>query len=324
MRTFHLSDGLPEDARGAVLAIGNFDGVHIGHRRVIAETRDIARGLGAPSGVLTFEPHPRRLFAPDAPPFRLSSLDAKARVLDGLGVDRMFVAAFDRAFAALPAGAFIDDILVARLGVRHVVVGDDFRFGHRRQGDVALLHACAAAAGFGVSPAPKVLDSSGAPVSSNTIRAALAAGDTVLTEDLLGRPWEVDGTVVDGDKRGRELGFPTANIDIGDYLHPARGIYAVRAGIAEAGATRWHDGAASFGLRPQFAGTEPRLEVHLLDFSGDLYGKTLRVVFHAYLRGEERFADVDALVAQMHRDVIDARRALSGVPAPGDGPTGGG
>jgi riboflavin kinase/FMN adenylyltransferase len=324
MRTFHLSDGLPEDARGAVLAIGNFDGVHIGHRRVIAETRDIARGLGAPSAVLTFEPHPRRLFAPDAPPFRLSSLDAKARVLDDLGVDFLFVAAFDRAFAAIPAGAFIDDILIGRLGVRHVVVGDDFRFGHRRQGDVALLHARAAAAGFGISPAPKVLDSSGAPVSSNTIRAALSAGDTKLAEGLLGRPWEVDGVVVDGDKRGRELGFPTANLDIGNYLHPAKGIYAVRAGVVEGSRTRWHDGAASFGLRPQFAGTEPRLEVHLLDFSGDLYGKTLRVVFHAYLRGEERFADVDALVAQMHRDVIEARRALSGVPASGDGPTGGG
>ncbi|MGE0651346.1 MAG: bifunctional riboflavin kinase/FAD synthetase [Alphaproteobacteria bacterium] len=324
MRIFHLSDGLPEDARGAALAIGNFDGVHIGHRHVIAETRDIARGLGAPSAVLTFEPHPRRLFAPEAPPFRLSSLDVKARAMDDLGVDLMFVAAFDRAFAAIPAESFIDDILVARLGVRHVVVGDDFCFGHRRQGDVALLRERAAAAGFGVSPAPKVLDSSGAPVSSNTIRTALAAGDTGLAEGLLGRPWEVDGIVVDGDKRGRELGFPTANLDICDYLHPANGVYAVRAGVLEAGGTRWHDGAASFGLRPQFAGTDPRLEVYLLDFSGDLYGKTLRVVFHAFLRGEERFADVAALVAQMHRDVIDARRALSGVPASGNGPATGG
>jgi riboflavin kinase/FMN adenylyltransferase len=322
MRIFHLSDDLPADARGAVLAIGNFDGVHIGHRRVIAETRDIARGLGVPSAVLTFEPHPRRLFTPEAPPFRLSSLDVKARVLDGLGVDLLFVAAFDRAFAAIPAVAFIDDMLLARLGVRHVVVGDDFRFGHRRQGDIGLLRARAQAAGFGLSPAPTVLDAAGAAVSSNTIRAALATGDTTTAEGLLGRPWEVDGTVVHGDARGRALGFPTANLDIDDYLHPARGIYAVRVGIAGAAGTRWHDGAASFGLRPQFDGTEARLEVHLLDFDGDLYGATLRVVFHAYLRGEERFADVDALVAQIRRDVEEARRVLAAVPSPGDRPAG--
>jgi riboflavin kinase/FMN adenylyltransferase len=325
MRIFHLSDDLPDDARGAVLAIGNFDGVHIGHRHVVAETREIARGLGAPSAVLTFEPHPRRLFAPEAPPFRLSSLDVKARAMDDLGVDLMFVAAFDRAFAAIPAAAFIDDILLGRLGVRHVVVGDDFRFGHRRQGDIGLLRERAKAAGFGLSPAPKVLDTTGAPVSSNTIRAALAAGDTGLAEGLLGRPWEVDGTVVHGDARGRALGFPTANLDIGDYLHPARGIYAVRVGIAgKAGAagTRWHDGAASFGLRPQFNGTEARLEVHLLDFDGDLYGATLRVVFHAFLRGEERFADIDALVTQIRRDVEEARRVLAAVPPTAGGPVG--
>jgi riboflavin kinase/FMN adenylyltransferase len=319
MRIFHLNDDLPDDARGAVLAIGNFDGVHTGHRRVITETRDIARRLGAPAAVLTFEPHPRRLFVPEAPPFRLSSLDVKARVLDGLGVDLLFVAAFDRAFAAMPAEDFIDGILVGRLGARHVVVGDDFRFGHRRQGDIGLLRERAEAAGFGLSPAPKVLDATGAPVSSNTIRTALAAGDTKLAEGLLGRPWEVDGTVVHGDARGRALGFPTANLDIDDYLHPARGIYAVRVGVVGVGGMRWHDGAASFGLRPQFAGTEARLEVHLLDFSGDLYGATLRVLFHAYLRGEERFADVEALVAQMRRDVDDARRVLAAVPPPAGG-----
>ncbi len=310
MRIIRHTDPMPADARGAVVAIGNFDGVHRGHRGVIAETRRIAAELGAPSAVLTFEPHPRRLFQPDAAPFRLSSLASKARALEALGVDLMYVYAFDRAFAQVTAEDFIGDVLAGRLGVRHVVVGEDFAFGHRRAGNVALLRARGPAAGFGLTPAPKVLEGD-AVISSNTIRAALRAGDPAAAARLLGHSWEIEGEVVHGDARGRELGFPTANVDMDDYLQPARGIYAVRAGFEEDGRTHWHDGAASFGLRPQFAGQDLRMEVFLMDFAGDLYGRTLRVRFHAFLRGERKFDDVAALVVQIKRDVADARTALA-------------
>lgn len=319
-RAADFSDGgIPADLRGAVIAIGNFDGVHRGHQRVIAETRAIAARLGAPAAVLTFDPHPRRLFAPDVPAFGLASLNAKARMLAALGLDGLFVATFDRAFAQVAAENFIDDILVGRLGVSHVVVGDDFRFGRGRAGDFALLAARGQTAGFGVTPAPKVVDETGKAISSNTIREALIAGDPATAEVLLGRPWEVEGEVVHGDARGRELGFPTANVAMGDYLHPARGVYAVRAGLVGPDGTEWHDGAASFGLRPQFDGQDARLEVFLLDFAGDLYGRTLRVAFHACLRGEQRFADVEALIAQMGEDVAETRRRLGPLPRPSRG-----
>jgi riboflavin kinase/FMN adenylyltransferase len=314
MRILHLSEDLPADARGAVLAIGNFDGVHLGHQGVIKETGAIAKRLGAPLAVMTFEPHPRRLFAPDSPPFRLASLEAKARALAELGVDQLIVCPFDRVFAAIPAEGFINDILHTRLGARHVVVGDDFRFGHKRAGDIAMLRAKGADAGFGVTPAPQVQDGDGQVISSNTIRTALGAGDMVTAQRLLGRPWEMDGPVIHGDARGRELGFPTANIDMDDYLHPAKGVYAVRVGVPAGpggGAISWWDGAASFGLRPQFEGTDLRLEVFLLDFSGDLYGCTLQVVFHAFLRGEQRFDDTAGLIAQMECDVAQTREILA-------------
>jgi riboflavin kinase/FMN adenylyltransferase len=322
MRIFDLSEDLPADARGAVLAIGNFDGVHLGHRGVIKETGAIAKRLGAPLAVMTFEPHPRRLFAPDAAPFRLASLEAKARALADLGVDQLIVCPFDRAFAAIPAADFINDILLARLGVQHVVVGDDFCFGHQRAGDIALLRArgadigadASADGGFGVTPAPQVCDTDGQVISSNTIRTALGAGDMATARRLLGRPWELDGLVVHGDARGRELGFPTANIDMDDYLHPAKGVYAVRVGVPDGPggeAISWWDGAASFGLRPQFEGKDLRLEVFLLDFSGDLYGRTLRVVFHAFLRGEQTFADTAGLIHQMEQDVAQTREILA-------------
>ncbi len=318
MRIIPLTGPVSADARGAVVAIGNFDGVHLGHRRVIEEARRAAAAFsGPPVGVLTFEPHPRRLFRPDDPPFRLSCPDSKARALAALGVDLVYVAIFDRAFSRIPAEAFIDDVLSGWLGARHVVVGADFAFGHRRAGDVALLRARAPAAGFGVTPAPQVTGPDGAVISSNTVRRALAAGDPAAAARLLGRPWEVEGEVVHGDARGRALGFPTANVDMGEHQRPACGIYAVRAGFEEDGAVRWYDGAASFGLRPQFAGTDLRLEVHLLDFAGDLYGRRLRVRFHAFLRGERKFESVDALVAQISRDVADCRAALAAVPAEG-------
>ncbi len=317
MRLIRSPDALPADLRGAVVAIGNFDGVHRGHRRVIEETVAIARQLGAPAAALTFDPHPRRLFTPDAPPFALTSNGARARRLAALGLDGLFVLDFDRALAAVTADDFIADILVGRFGVRHVVVGDDFRFGRGRTGDQALLAARGRDAGFGVTAAPKVVDAAGRVIASRAIREAIAAADPVAAQALLGYHWEIEGEVVHGDARGRELGFPTANIAMGDYLHPAKGVYAVRAGIVGPDGTEWHDGAASFGLRPQFDGKDARLEVFLLDFSGDLYGRTLRVAFHAYLRGEQRFDSVDALIVRMREDVAETRSLLAGLPAPG-------
>jgi riboflavin kinase/FMN adenylyltransferase len=311
MRIFAHTDTLPDDARGAVVAIGNFDGLHRGHQRVIEETLAIATRLGVPAAVMTFEPHPRRLFAPDAPPFRLTSLASKARRLEGFGLDYLVACRFDAAFAGIPAEAFLDDILIDRLGVRHVVVGRDFRFGHKRAGDVDMLKVRGQAAGIGLTLAPEVKAEDGTMISSNTIRSLLVAGDPLGAARLLGRPWEVEGEVMHGDARGRDLGFPTANVNMGDYLHPANGVYAVRACIEDGGAPQWIDGAASFGLRPQFAGTDPRLEVFLLDYRGDLYGRTLRVAFHDFLRGEQVFTDVEGLIAQMHRDVAQTREILA-------------
>ncbi|HEX9808026.1 MAG TPA: bifunctional riboflavin kinase/FAD synthetase [Alphaproteobacteria bacterium] len=311
MRIFRHTDPLPGDARGSVVAIGNFDGLHRGHRAVVARTREIAAALGAPSAALTFEPHPRRLFDPEGEPFRLSSLRAKARRLEALGLDLLFVQHFDHAFARIPAAGFVSRVLVGGLGARHIVVGEDFAFGHRRQGNVGLLREMAAKGGFAVTPAPQVLAEGGTVISSNTIRQCLREGDPGAAAALLGHPWEVDGRVIRGEGRGHDLGFPTANIDMDDYLRPQPGIYAVRAGIDEGMDTRWHDGAASYGVRPHFGGGEPRLEVHLMDFRGDLYGRHLRVAFAAYLRGERAFPDTASLIRQMEADVAEARAVLA-------------
>jgi riboflavin kinase/FMN adenylyltransferase len=310
MRIFRHTDGLPADARGAVLVIGNFDGVHLGHQAVIGHAREIAARLGAPVAVLTFEPHPRRVFQPDVAPFRLTSLRAKSRLLEAAGVDLLFVQHFDREFSQITADDFIANILVGGIGISHVVVGSDFAFGHKRGGNVAMLEREGATAGFGVTPAPVVESKDGAVISSNTIRKHLSDGEPEAAARLLGHRWEVDGRVAHGDARGRDLGFPTANLKLGEYLHPRPGVYAVRAGVDDGAGTRWYAGAANFGTRPQFDGEGLLLEVHLLDFAGDLYGATLRVEFVSYLRAEERFADVDALVAQMERDCAQVRAVL--------------
>lgn len=314
MRIIRHTETVTPDLKGAVVAIGNFDGVHRGHQAVIGQAREIAAGLGAPVVVLTFEPHPRSLFQPDAPAFRLTSLRSKARLMDGLGVDGLMVLHFDRALAAMAAEDFVTRILIGDLGARHVVVGADFAFGRGRQGNVALLKEMGPAGGFAVTPAVQVCDEGGAVISSNTIRGFLKDGRPEEAARLLGRPWEVDGRVVHGDNRGQDLGFPTANVRMDDFLLPCPGIYAVRAAIEGEGEPHWYDGAASFGTRPHFQGEEPRLEVFLIDYSGDLYGAILRVSFVAYLRPEAAFDSVDALVSQMEQDVIDARAQLKQAP----------
>jgi len=304
----------PAALRGAVVAIGNFDGIHRGHRRLLEQAEAIARETGAPWAMLTFEPHPRRLFAPDLPPFRLTPFRVKVRLLQALGLDALWVLRFDRTLAGLPAEAFAERVLAEGLGARHVVVGENFRFGHRRGGDVALLRTLGERLGFGVTAVGMAAapGQSSEVYSSSLVRDYLRDGNPTRAALLLGRYWEIEGRVQHGAKRGRELGFPTANLALGrDTLRPAFGIYAVRAAIEERDGTRWLPGVANLGISPMFDYAEPLLEVHLLDFAGDLYGRHLRVALIDYLRAEQRFDDLEALKAQMAEDLRRARATLA-------------
>ena len=311
MRLFRHTDDLPDDARGAVVALGNFDGVHRGHQAVIAEAQGRARALGVPAGVLTFEPHPRSVFRPDDPPFRLTPFRVRTRHLEELGVDLLFVIHFDERFRHTAAEAFVEGDLVRGLGIRHAVCGWDFLFGHGRQGDVALLQRLGAAHGFAVTAIGPVSDPEGGVYSSTRVRDALVQGRPREAAHVLGHAWEIEGRVEHGDRRGRTIGFPTANIELGDYLRPAFGVYAVRAGVDLGRGTVWHDGVANLGRRPTVGGLVERLEVHLFDFAGDLYGQHLRVRLVDFLRPERRFAGLEELKAQIAVDADAARTALA-------------
>jgi riboflavin kinase/FMN adenylyltransferase len=318
MAIFRHTRDLPAAARGAVVVIGNFDGVHRGHQLLLADARRQADALAASLAVLTFEPHPRSVFLPDQPPFRLTSLRAKAHALQEAGVDDLFVLHFDRAFSLKTAEAFVLDILVGDLAARHVVVGWDFCFGHKRAGNVALLKSMGAQHGFGVTSVDPVMTGEGEIYSSSIIRAHLREGRPAKAAELLGRPWEIEGRVEHGDRRGRTIGFPTANLGLGDYLRPAIGVYAVLAGrdpgVEHGGETCWLPGVANFGRRPTVAGEDLRLEVHLFDFDGDLYGETLRVRLLDFLRAEKKFDGLDALRAQIALDCGRAREILAESP----------
>ncbi len=315
MAIFRHSGEVSEDAKGCVVVIGNFDGVHKGHQTLLADARKMAGQLDAPLAVLTFEPHPRSVFQPDQAPFRLTSLRAKAHALQELGVDHLFVLHFDRAFSLRPAEAFVEEILVADLAARHVVVGWDFCFGHKRQGNVALLKSMGAKLGFGLTAVDPVMTGTGAVYSSSIIRQQLRDAQPSEAAALLGRPWEIEGRVEKGDQRGRTIGFPTANIALGDYLAPAPGVYAVYAGrdpgVEHGEETLWTPAVANLGHRPTVAGEDLRLEVHLFDFAGDLYGETLRVRLIDYLRPEKKFDGLDALQAQIALDCDQAREILA-------------
>jgi riboflavin kinase/FMN adenylyltransferase len=310
MRILRHYRDIPAEARGAVVALGNFDGVHLGHQALIAEAKRIAAATNKPLAVVVFEPYPREFFRPKDEPFRLTPLPAKARLLAALGADFTIVVPFDAEMAAMAAQDFVLDVLKGALAVSHVVVGRDFQFGKGRGGDTAVLAYMGEMEGFGVTvftPLPADGDSK---ISSSDIRTALKAGRPEEAARLLGHWWSVEGVVARGDQRGRELGFPTANLKLDERtLNPAFGVYAVRARIA--GEERAYDGAANFGLRPMFELPAPLLEVHLFDFSGDLYGREMTVEFIAYLRGEEKFANPDALKAQMAADCTGARRILA-------------
>ena len=307
MRLFRHHAPLPADATGAVLALGNFDGVHRGHQTVIAAAGAVARSLGAPLGVLTFEPHPRQVFRPEDAPFRLTPLRVKTREIETLSADLLFSLHFDKEFAQRTAENFVDEILVAALGVRHVVIGYDFVFGRGRAGTVDFLKDMGAKRGFGVDVVAAVAEDGTEVISSTRIREHLVAGRPADAARLLGRAWEIDGRVEHGDARGRTIGFPTANVMLADYLRPAAGVYAVRVGIERADGTEWHNGVANIGTRPTVGGTDLRLEAHLLDFAGDLYGAHLRVALDEFIRPERKFASFDELKQQIAADAIQAR-----------------
>ena len=305
----------PSGARGAVVAIGNFDGVHLGHRAVIEEGGRIARALGAPLAVLTFEPHPRQVLAAPDEPFRLTPFRVKARHLAALGVEVLHVARFDRRFAAKEPESFVADVVAAGIGARHVVVGHDFAFGRGRAGTVALLTEAGAAHGFGVTRIEAAAGADDSVYSASQARRLLAAGEVAALPPVLGRFWEIDGHVVAGDRRGRTIGFPTANLRCAGILHPARGVYALWA-RPDGDGGQWLPAVANLGRRPTFDKTEDLLEVHLFDYDGALYGRRLRAAFVERVRPERRFDGIDSLKAQIARDCDAARAILAPARAP--------
>ncbi|URW75789.1 bifunctional riboflavin kinase/FAD synthetase [Sphingomonas donggukensis] len=297
---------VPAPLRGGIVALGNFDGFHLGHQAVAGATIARARAEGRPALIATFDPHPVRFFKPDAAPFRLTTLDQRERLFADAGADAMLVFRFDAALASLDARAFVEQRLIGLIGAGGVVTGEDFTFGHKRSGNIDVLRTLGAELGFSVETVgPVAFD--GAPVSSSRIREALQAGRPRDAAALLTRPFAVQGVVQPGAQLGRTIGYPTANLDMGPYLRPAYGIYAVRGRLADG---RILDGAANLGIRPTFEPPIELLEAYFFDFSGDLYGQTIEVELIEYLRPEAKFDTLEALQAQMAEDCERARTLL--------------
>lgn len=294
---------------GAAIALGNFDGLHAGHRAVIESARAAGKRIGAPLGVATFEPAPRRHFQPDAPPFRLMTPLRRAILLEEMGVEQVHLLRFDAVMAAMTDRDFCQRVILDEIGAGSVSVGFDFRFGKNRMGDAAALQRLGAELGFGVDIVAEVKDG-GEKVSSSRIREAIERGDMDEAKRGLGDWWTVDAIVEHGEKRGRTLGFPTANMQLGEIVHPAHGIYAVRTLLE--GEQDWRPGVANFGRTPTTGLRDPLLEVMVFDVSGDFYGKRMHTAFVKRLRPELKFDTLEALVEQMHRDVADARAVLAG------------
>jgi len=301
---------VPQDLTGAVYAIGNFDGVHRGHAILFETAQQNARAFGVPSVVLTFEPHPRTVFRPQEPVFRITPLEAKLRLFTALEMDGVIVIPFDREFATHSADDFVSEELVGRLAAKAAVVGYDFHFGRNRRGSPEFLSDAGARLGFDVSVIDPVSDET-AFISSSRIRGHLESGEIAAANRLLGYRWFVISSVVSGDRRGRELGFPTANLRLGPDSRLRHGIYAVRLRRADGSD---HDGVASFGRRPTFGDGEPLLEIHLINFSENLYGERVAVTFVDWIRPELRFDSADALIAEMNRDRQAARQILANAP----------
>jgi riboflavin kinase/FMN adenylyltransferase len=304
--SFERWQDTPDQWKGGAVALGNFDGVHRGHQALLDRTAEHAKVLNAPVVALTFEPHPRGFFVPDTGPFRLTLPPAKLRLLEQYGVQAALAQRFDQAFADLSPGAFVDDVLLKGLGARHVVCGYDFTFGARRGGNVEMLRRKGKEKGFGVTILDPVTHE-GEIYSSTRIREALRAGWVSEAAELLGHHWEIEGEVELGDQRGRTIGFPTANVALGEHLRPRFGVYAVRALVDG----EWRDAVANLGRRPTFGKLKENFEIHLFDFSGDLYGKVLRVALIEFIRPEMKFGGLDQLKAQIAADSEAARRLLS-------------
>ena len=290
--------------RGSIIALGNFDGFHLGHQAVAREAIEWARAEGRPAIIATFDPHPVRFFKPDVPPFRLTTLEQRQELYLAAGATAMLMFHFDAELAGRSAHGYIQDILMDRLGAYGVVTGEDFRFGKGASGTIHTLRASPLA----VRSVAPVMDS-GAPISSSRVREALKRGEPQEAARLLTRPFAIRGIVEHGDKRGRTIGYPTANLSVESYLRPKYGIYAVTGRILSSGQTL--KGAANIGVRPQFEPPKELLEPYFFDFSGDLYGQEIEVAFHHFLRGEAKFDSLDALTAQMERDCDEARRLLA-------------
>jgi riboflavin kinase/FMN adenylyltransferase len=303
---------LPQDLRGAVIALGNFDGFHRGHQAVVGRAVARARAEGRPAIVATFDPHPALYFRRDMPHFRLTTLEQRARLFAGAGADATLVLQFDASLAALSPEAFVAQQLVGRFGAAAVVTGEDFTFGKARAGTAPMLASLGAVHGLVAETVAPVADSEGV-ISSSRIRTAVIEGDCRTATRLLTRPFAIEGVVVHGDKRGRELGYPTANMELGDYLRPRYGIYAVRARLEDG---RMVNGVANLGVRPSFDPPRELLEPYFFDFDGDLYDSIIEVGLIDFLRSEARFDNLDALKAQMAADCEDARRLLSAIPSP--------
>ncbi|MDA0820050.1 MAG: bifunctional riboflavin kinase/FAD synthetase [Proteobacteria bacterium] len=308
MRWLDNRETVPAALRGAIIALGNFDGFHKGHQAVGGEAISWAHAEGRPSIIATFDPHPVRFFKPDVPPFRLTTLEQRQELYLAAGATAMLVFHFDSELAGTSAEDFITEILIDRFGAHGVVTGSDFTFGQGAMGNVELLRTFGGANGLQSRVVDVVKDDS-ETVSSSRIREALRDGDPQLAAKLLTRPFAIRGIVEHGDKRGRELGYPTANLVVDNYLRPKYGIYAVTGRILSTGEAL--KGAASVGIRPQFEPPKELLEPYFFDFSGDLYGQEIEVAFHHFLRGEAKFDSLDELTAQMEKDCAEAKRLLS-------------
>lgn len=306
MQRLNGKDRIEGDLRGAIIALGNFDGFHFGHQAVAGKALSLAREKGRPTIIATFDPHPVRFFKPDLPPFRLTSLDQRQQRFADAGAGAMLVFAFDGGLAGTTAEDFITKLLVDRFGAAGVVTGADFTFGKGAAGNIDLLHELGGAHGLTTEAVSPIGDSDDI-ISSSRIREALKQGHCEEANRLLTRPFAIQGEVIHGDKNGRILGYPTANIDIGQYLRPKYGIYAVKGRLPDG---RVLNGAANIGIRPSFDPPKELLEPYFFDFSEDLYGQTIEVELHHFLRGEQKFDDLDALKVQMEKDCDKARELL--------------
>ncbi len=312
MRIYRHYEMLPKEARGAVIAVGNFDGVHLGHQVVINEAGHTARASNLPWAVLTFEPHPRRIFNPEQPPFRLTPFRSKVRAIKELGVDAFIVQRFNHQFSERPAEDFITDVLVRGFSAHHVVAGYDFVFGHNRGGNCELLLTEGKKLGFGFTAVSAAEDSAGEVYSSTRVRNLLRAGDVRTAASILGRPFAIEARIAHGDQRGRAIGFPTLNVHLGSVIHPLLGVYAVRVGyvLSDSKKETWMNGVANIGMRPTFGGDSVVLEAHAFDFEGDLYGRRVTVQLIEFIRAEKKFDGLDSLKAQIATDCDTAKKIL--------------